>query len=161
MRIGIYPGSFDPLTYGHLDIIERATKICDKLIVGILVNSAKKALFTHEERLEALVHCCGEINSNIEVVSFGGLLVDFCRDNNISCIIRGLRAVSDFEYEITLASLNRRLAPGIETIFLMGKDENLFVSSSLVKEVAIYNGDISTLVPPYVAAKIRQKISLA
>ena len=161
MRIGIYPGSFDPLTYGHLDIIERATKICDKLIVGILVNSAKKSLFTFEERLEAVKHCCSEINSNIEVVSFGGLLVDFCRDNNISCIIRGLRAVSDFEYEITIASLNRRLAPGIETIFLMGKDENLFVSSSLVKEVAIYNGDISTLVPPYVAAKIRQKISPA
>jgi len=92
-------------------------------------------------------------------VSFGGLLVDFCRDNNISCIIRGLRAVSDFEYEITLASLNRRLAPDVETLFLMGKDENLFVSSSLVKEVAIYNGDISTLVPPYVSEKIRQKIS--
>ena len=106
-------------------------------------------------------HCCSEINSNIEIVSFGGLLVDFCRDNNISCIIRGLRAVSDFEYEITIASLNRRLAPDVETIFLMGKDENLFVSSSLVKEVAIYNGDISTLVPPYVAAKIRQKISAA
>lgn len=161
MRIGIYPGSFDPLTYGHLDIIERATKICDKLIVGILVNSAKKSLFTFDERLEVVRHCCSEINSNIEVVSFGGLLVDFCRDNNISCIIRGLRAVSDFEYEITIASLNRRLAPGIETIFLMGKDENLFVSSSLVKEVAIYSGDISTLVPPYVAAKIRQKISPA
>jgi len=161
MRIGIYPGSFDPLTYGHLDIIERATRICDKLIIGILVNSAKRSLFSNDERLDVIKHCCSEINSNIEVVSFGGLLVDFCRDNNISCIIRGLRAVSDFEYEITIASLNRRLSPDVETIFLMGKDENLFVSSSLVKEVAIYNGDISTLVPPYVAAKIRQKISLA
>ncbi len=161
MRVGIYPGSFDPLTYGHLDIIERATKICDRLVVGILVNSAKKSLFTHEERVDLVKHCCSDINSNIEVVSFGGLLVDFCRDYNISCIIRGLRAVSDFEYEITIASLNKRLAPDVETIFLMGKDENLFVSSTLVKEVAIYNGDISTLVPPYVAEKIRQKLSAA
>ena len=161
MRIGIYPGSFDPLTYGHLDIIERATRICDKLIIGILVNSAKRSLFSNDERLDVIKHCCSEINSNIEVVSFSGLLVDFCRDNKISCIIRGLRAVSDFEYEITLASLNRRLAPDVETIFLMGRDVNLFVSSTLVKEVATYNGDISTLVPPYVAAKIRQKISVA
>jgi pantetheine-phosphate adenylyltransferase len=106
-------------------------------------------------------HCCSELNSNIEVVSFGGLLVDFCRDNGVTCIIRGLRAVSDFEYEITIASLNRRLAPDVETMFLAGRDENLFISSSLVKEVATYNGDISTLVPPYVAEKIRQKISHA
>ncbi|HOP63555.1 MAG TPA: pantetheine-phosphate adenylyltransferase [Spirochaetota bacterium] len=159
MRIGIYPGSFDPLTYGHLDIIERATKICDRLIVGILVNSAKKSLFDLEERVEILRHCCGEYDKNIEVVSFDGLLVDYCRENNISCIVRGLRAVSDFEYEITLASINRRLSSSVETIFLMARDENLFVSSSLVKEVAMYNGDLSTLVPPYVAEKIQHKFS--
>lgn len=159
MRIGIYPGSFDPLTYGHLDIIERATKICDRLIVGILINSAKKSLFDLEERIEILKHCCNEYDKSIEVVSFDGLLVDYCRQNRISCIIRGLRAVSDFEYEITLASINRRLASSVETIFLMARDENLFVSSSLVKEVAMYKGDISTLVPPYVAEKIRGKIS--
>lgn len=158
MRIGIYPGSFDPLTYGHLDIIERATKICDKLIVGILVNSAKNSFMPLDERMEIVKHCCNEYDT-IEVISFGGLLVDYCRENNINSIIRGLRAVSDFEYEITIASLNRRLAPDIETIFLMGRDENLFVSSSLVKEVSIYNGDISTLVPPYVADKIRLKHS--
>ncbi len=158
MRIGIYPGSFDPFTYGHLDIIERATKICDKLIVGILVNSAKNSFMSLDERMEIVKHCCSEYDT-IEVISFGGLLVDYCKENNINSIIRGLRAVSDFEYEITLASLNRRLAPDIETIFLMGRDENLFVSSSLVKEVSIYNGDISTLVPPYVADKIRLKYS--
>ena len=159
MRIGIYPGSFDPLTYGHLDIIERATKICDRLIVGILINSAKNSLFDLEERIEILKHCCNEYDKNIEVISFGGLLVDYCSHNDISFIIRGLRAVSDFEYEITLASINRRLAANVETVFLMARDENLFVSSSLVKEVAMYKGDISTLVPPYVADRIRTKIS--
>jgi len=161
MRIGIYPGSFDPLTYGHLDIIERAVKICDKLIVGVFINSAKKSLFSQEEREVLLKRCCSEISTNIEIVSFNGLLVDFCRNNNISCMIRGLRAVSDFEYEITIASLNKRLAPDIETIFLMGKDENLFISSTLVKEIAAYNGDISTLVHPYVAERIQQKISIS
>jgi pantetheine-phosphate adenylyltransferase len=161
MRIGIYPGSFDPLTYGHLDIIGRAVKICDKLIVGVLINSAKKSLFSQEEREIILRRCCSEICPDIEIVSFNGLLVDFCRNNNISCIIRGLRAVSDFEYEITIASLNRRLAPEIETIFLMGKDENLFISSTLVKEIAAYNGNISTLVHPYVVEKIHQKISIS
>lgn len=159
MRIGIYPGSFDPLTYGHLDIIERATKICDRLIVGILINSAKKSLFNLEERIEILKHCCNEYDKSIEVISFDGLLVDYCRRNSISCVVRGLRAVSDFEYEITLASINRRLASDVETIFLMARDENLFVSSSLVKEVAMYKGDLSTLVPPYVAEKIRSKYS--
>ncbi len=157
MRIGIYPGSFDPLTYGHLDIIERALKVCDKLVVGILCNSAKKEFFPFSERKEILEYCCKKYD-NLEVVSFGGLLSDFCRENSIDCIIRGLRAVSDFEYEITLASINRRLAPEVETIFLTARDENLFVSSSIVREVARYDGDISTLVPSYVAEKLKAKI---
>ncbi len=158
MRIGIYPGSFDPLTYGHLDIIERALKVCDKLVVGILVNSSKNSLFTVEERIEVIKECCRGFNT-IDVISFGGLLVDFCKENEVNFIIRGLRAVSDFEYEITMASINRRLAPDVETIFLMGRDENLFVSSSLVKEVASFRGDISTLVPPLVASRIQQKFN--
>ena len=95
MRIGIYPGSFDPLTYGHLDIIERAKKICDRLVVGILVNSAKNSMFQLSERIEIVKHCCSKYDA-VEVISFGGLLVDFCKQNNINCIIRGLRAVSDF-----------------------------------------------------------------
>lgn len=158
MLVGIYPGSFDPLTYGHLDIIERALNICDKLVVGVLINSSKGSLFTVEERVEILQECCKDFNT-IEVISFGGLLVDYCKENGVNSIIRGLRAVSDFEYEITLASINRRLAPDVETIFLMGRDENLFISSSLVKEVARYHGDISTLVPPFVASRIRQNLN--
>lgn len=158
MRVGIYPGSFDPLTYGHLDIIERALKICDKLVVGILVNSSKNCLFSVEERIDILKECCRDFNT-IDVISFGGLLVDYCKDNGVNFIVRGLRAVSDFEYEITLASINRRLAPDVETIFLMGRDENLFVASSLVKEVASFRGDISTLVPPLVASRIQQKFN--
>jgi len=158
MRIGIYPGSFDPFTYGHLDIIERALKVCDKLVVGILINSSKENLFSLDERKETIEYCCREYE-NVEVISFGGLLTDYCKKNNINCIIRGLRAVSDFEYEITLASINRRLAPDVETVFLMACDENLFVSSSVVKEVARYDGDISTLVPPYVAEKLKQRFS--
>lgn len=158
MLVGIYPGSFDPLTYGHLDIIERALNICDKLVVGVLINSSKGSLFTVEERVEILKECCKDFNT-IEVISFGGLLVDYCKENGVNSIIRGLRAVSDFEYEITLASINRRLAPDIETIFLMGRDENLFISSSLVKEVARYHGDISTLVPPFVASRIQQNLN--
>jgi pantetheine-phosphate adenylyltransferase len=158
MRVGIYPGSFDPLTYGHLDIIERALKVCDKLVVGILVNSSKNNLFSVEERINILNECCRDFNT-IDVISFGGLLVDYCKGNGVNFIIRGLRAVSDFEYEITLASINRRLAPDVETIFLMGRDENLFVSSTLVKEVASYRGDISTLVPPLVASRIQQKFN--
>ncbi len=158
MLVGIYPGSFDPLTYGHLDIIERALNICDKLVVGILVNSSKGSLFSVEERVEIIKECCKDFNT-IEVISFGGLLVDYCKENGVNSIIRGLRAVSDFEYEITLASINRRLAPNVETIFLMGRDENLFISSSLVKEVARYHGDISTLVPPFVASRIQQNLN--
>ena len=157
MRIGIYPGSFDPLTYGHLDIIKRSKNICDKLIIAIAKNSEKQALFTFEERLELIEHCCEGDNDYIEVVSFDGLLVDYCRERQVSYIIRGLRSVSDFEYENPIAAVNHRLAPEFETIFLMSREENALISSRLVKEVASYHGDTSTLVPQFVSEKTQQK----
>jgi len=158
MRIGIYPGSFDPLTYGHIDIIERSKELCDKLIIAIAINSAKKPLFSVEERIEIINNCC-MIKNNVEVVSFNSLLADYCKDNNVSFIIRGLRSTTDFEYEYTIAAANRKLAPEIETIFLVTKGENFFISSNIVKEIASYNGDVSALVPPFVEDKIHRKIS--
>jgi len=156
MRIGIFPGSFDPLTNGHLDIIERAIKITDKLIIAIANNSAKKNLFTIEERINIITNCCHG-NKSIEIVSFEGLLVNYCKDNNISFIVRGLRSTIDFEYENPIASINRKLAPEIESVFLMSKDEHSFISSQIVREIASYHGDLTALVPQYVAKKIQQK----
>jgi pantetheine-phosphate adenylyltransferase len=159
MRIGIYPGSFDPLTNGHLDIIERAKKLSDKLIVAIARNNSKEPLFSEEERLEFLENSCSRDNNKIEIVSFDGLLVDFCRKRNVSFIIRGLRAIVDFEYEYAIALMNKNLAPEIETVFLMAKSEYSFISSNMVKEVASYGGDITSLIPPIVNKKLQEKFS--
>lgn len=156
MQIGIYPGSFDPLTCGHLDIIKRATQLFDKLIVAIARNSEKSPLFSVEERLAMLEECCKDI-SKVEITSFDGLLAEYCRKNNISFIVRGLRAIVDFEYEYAIALMNKELAPSVETIFLMSKSEFSFVSSKMVKEVASYGGDISRLVPPFVNSKLKEK----
>lgn len=159
MRIGIYPGSFDPLTNGHLDIIERAKQICDRLIIAIAKNSAKQPLFTVQERLEMLERCCHCEGSSVETVAFEGLLVDFCRAQGVSLIFRGLRAIVDFEYEYAIALMNKKLAPGIETVFLMAQSEYSFVSSNMVKEVASYGGDITSLVPQFVNEMLQHRFS--
>ncbi|HOO71180.1 MAG TPA: pantetheine-phosphate adenylyltransferase [Spirochaetota bacterium] len=158
MRIGIYPGSFDPLTNGHLDIIQRAKGLCDTLIVAVAKNSEKRPLFSVSERIEIINRYCRDFG-NIEVVSFDGLLVEYCRKKNVSFIIRGLRSTTDFEYEFTIASANSKLAPEIETVFLMTKGENFFISSNIVKEIASYHGDITPLVPQFVVERIQQKYS--
>ncbi|MBN2159671.1 MAG: pantetheine-phosphate adenylyltransferase [Spirochaetes bacterium] len=156
MRIGIYPGSFDPLTNGHLDVIKRSRGLCDKLVVAIAINREKQPLFSVEERLE-IINNYFKDESSIEVVSFEGLLVEFCRARGIQYIIRGVRNITDFEYEMTNASVNSKLAPEIETIFLMTKGEYAFISSKMVKEIASFQGDLTSLVPQFVEQKIKEK----
>jgi len=157
MRIGIYAGSFDPLTNGHLDIFERANVICDKVIIAVAKNITKKTLFNIEERVEMIKECCGSVG-NSEVTSFNGLLIDYCREKGVSVIIRGIRAIIDFDYEYAIALLNRRLLPEVETIFLVANSEYSFISSSMVKEVAGYGGDVSTLVPQFVNDTLAKKL---
>ncbi|HNR87631.1 MAG TPA: pantetheine-phosphate adenylyltransferase [Spirochaetota bacterium] len=159
MRIGIYPGSFDPLTNGHLDIIERAKRLCDRLIIAVARNSSKKPLFSIEERMDMLRACCDTGDNTIEVATFDGLLVDFCKNSDVSFIVRGLRAIVDFDYEYAIALLNRQLAPDIDTIFLMTKGEYSFISSNIVREVASYGGDVSSFVPQFVQQRLQEKLS--
>lgn len=157
-RVAVVPGSFDPITYGHLDIIERASRVFDKLYISVLKNSSKDGLFDTEERL-ALIRETTKNLDNVEVVSFNGLLIDFCHTVNARAIIRGLRAVSDFEYEMQLTSMNRKLDSSIETIYMMTNNNYSFISSSIVKEVAKYNGKIEDVVPPVVEAALAKKFN--
>lgn len=159
MRVAIYPGSFDPFTNGHLDILQRAAGLFDHVIVGVLVNPAKKCLFTPEERVE-LISDVVKKYENVRVIHFNGLLVDFCRSAGACAIIRGLRAVSDYEYEMQMFAINNKLASDLETVFLMSAPKYLFLSSSIAKEVAQYGGDVSEMVPEKVAFEMKKKFNV-
>ncbi len=159
MTTAVYPGSFDPCTNGHLDIIKRASKMFDKLIVAVLDNPEKRTpLFTVEERVEILKNITKDMN-NIEVMSFSGLLVDFMKKQNSKVVVRGLRAVTDFEYEFQMALTNQKIGAGIETIFLATTAEFMFLSSSTVKEIAKFNGNLDGMVPDVVAEKLKNRFS--
>ena len=156
MSIAVYPGSFDPVTYGHLDIIKRFIRVFDKLVIGILLNSEKNPLFSMEERVEFLMEATKDME-NVEVKSFSGLLVDFARENNADITVRGLRAVTDFEYELQIAQINNKLDSNLDTMFFTTSTEYAYLSSTIVREIASYHGDVSELVPPYVEQKLKQK----
>lgn len=156
MRIAVYPGSFDPITNGHLDIIERTSRIYDKVIVGVLNNASKTPLFTAEERREQISGVISGFD-NVEVDVFDGLLVDFVKSKRASVIVKGLRTVADFEYEFQMALLNKALNPECETVFLMTDSKYSYISSSMVKELAGFNGDLTGLVPCEIIEKIKQK----
>jgi pantetheine-phosphate adenylyltransferase len=155
--VGIYPGTFDPITNGHSDIIQRAAKMLDKLVIGVAVNAGKGPIFSLEERLELVAHEIAELNGNghnIEVVGFQNLLTHFAQEQGARVIIRGLRAVSDFDYEFQMASMNAKLAPDIETVCLMASDRHQFIASRLVKEIAMLDGDVSQFVSPYIRDRL-------
>jgi len=158
-RLAVYPGSFDPLTNGHVDIIQRGARLFDQIVVAILENAEKEALFTVGERLESAKQVFSE-QQNVEVDTFNGLLVDYARRKNASVIVRGLRAISDFEYEMQMALMNRRLSSEIETVFMMPAEPYTYVSSRLVKEIYSLGGSVSGLVPPSVEDRLRRSSRL-
>ena len=158
MLRAVYPGSFDPVTYGHLDIIRRSARIADKLVVGVLNNNAKMPLFSVEERVKMLKEVTDEF-SNVKVVPFEGLLIDFAKQVEADFVVRGLRAITDFEYELQMSQTNHKLEPEVETMFLTTSIEYSYLSSTTVKEVAAFGGDISQFVPEAVAAALEQKMN--
>ena len=157
MANAIYPGSFDPITYGHIDIIRRASKAVDRLVIGVLNNTSKTPLFTSEERVEFIREAVKDI-PNVTVEAFSGLSVEFAKAMDASIIVRGLRAVTDFEYELQLSQTNRKIAPEIDTVFYTTSLQYAYLSSSIVKEVALFDGDISEFVPEFLVSKIKDKI---
>jgi pantetheine-phosphate adenylyltransferase len=161
-RVGLYPGTFDPVTNGHLDVIGRAARLLDKLVVGVAVNTGKGPLFSLEERVALVKAEVAALNGDggtvIEVVPFQGLLVQFAREVGARMIVRGLRAVSDFDYEFQMAGMNYRMAPDIETVFLMASERHQFIASRLVKEVATLGGDISSFVPPLTLRRTLERL---
>ena len=156
MKIAIYPGTFDPITNGHIDVLERSLEIFDKVIVAIAVNSSKKPLFTKEERLEIIKEVLKSYD-RVEVDSFDLLLMEYAKDKKATSIIRGLRALSDFEYEFQMALMNRKLYPGASTVFLMPHEKYSFLNSTLIREVSRLNGDVSQFVPEFVRKRLEEK----
>ena len=156
--VAIYPGSFDPITNGHLDLIARGARLADRLVVAILRNESKQPLFSVDERMEMLKEVLGGYE-NVSVESFNGLLVDYAEERGANLILRGIRAISDYEYELQMALMNRRLRPQIETVFLMSGEAYSFISSRLVKEIIRLGGNISGLVPPAVEVRLKQRFS--
>jgi pantetheine-phosphate adenylyltransferase len=161
-RIGLYPGTFDPVTNGHLDVIARAARLLDKLVVGVAVNTGKGPLFTLEERVDLVrAEIASMIARNgviIEVVPFQGLLIQFARDIGAGMIVRGLRAVTDFDYEFQMAGMNYRMAPDVETVFLMASERHQFISSRFVKDIAMFGGDVSSFVPALTLERTLQRV---
>jgi pantetheine-phosphate adenylyltransferase len=158
MRIGLYPGTFDPVTLGHMDIIRRGAKLVDKLVIGVTTNPSKSPLFTLEQRLDMVRRECADIDTEIEVVAFDSLLIHFAKAQGASIILRGLRAVADFEYEYQMAGMNQYLDARIETVFLMADVALQPIASRLVKEIAVLGGDISKFVTPTVRADVLAQI---
>ena len=158
MLKAIYPGSFDPVTYGHYDIICRSCKIVDELIVGVLNNKAKMPLFSVEERVKMLKEVTKDL-TNVEIVPFNGLLIDFAREREADVVIRGLRAITDFEYELQMSQTNHKLEPNVETMFLTTSIEYSYLSSTTVKEIAAFGGDITQFVPEAVGVRLREKMN--
>lgn len=155
--IAVYPGTFDPITNGHVDILQRALALFETVVVTIAPNIRKNPLFSTDERMEFIRDALPELGARLEFEVFEGLLVDFCKQRGATMIVRGLRALADFEYEFQFAHMNRRLAPGVDTVFFMTDERNHYVSSSLVKEVASLGGDVTGLVPPAVVAALAAK----
>ncbi|MEL7832967.1 pantetheine-phosphate adenylyltransferase [Fodinibius sp. Rm-B-1B1-1] len=157
--LALYPGSFDPITYGHLDILERATELFDEVIITIAVNNKKDTVFSGDERETLIAECLEgkEWANQVEIQQFTGLLVDFAKERNAQTLVRGVRQVSDFEYEFRMALTNRRLAPDVDTVFLMPNEQLTFISASLVREIAYWGGDLSSFVPEHVAKALHEK----
>ena len=156
MSTAIYPGSFDPVTFGHLDIIKRSSRMFDQVIIGVLINKSKKPLFSAEERVNMIAEVTKDLK-NVSVVAFDGLLVEFAKQMNANIVVRGLRAISDFEYELQIAQTNHALEPEVDTVFLTTNVQYSYVSSTTVREIGSFGGDISDFVPSYVKNKVEEK----
>lgn len=157
--VGVYPGTFDPITKGHADIVRRAGQLVDKLVVGVAINAGKDPLFSLEERSALVRETVAGLDIEVDVRAFDSLLMHFVKEVGASCIIRGLRAVSDFEYEFQMTGMNARLAPDIETVFLMASERHQFIASRFVKEICRLGGDVSQFVPPHVEKALKQKFA--